>query len=83
MLDKENGVKIGEVDLDLDYSREKLDERVYCFMLYLHSAGYPRFLLLLKDEACSDKYLRIGIGFVQRQHASWLIDSETSSVCLK
>lgn len=83
LLDKENRVKIGEVDLDLDYSREILDEGVFCFMLYKHSVGYPRFLLLSKDEACSDKYLRIGIGFVQRQHASWLIDSETQSVCLK
>lgn len=54
LLDKENGVKIGEVDLNLDYSREKLDEGVYCFMLYKHSVGYPRFPLLSKDKACCD-----------------------------
>jgi hypothetical protein len=83
LLDKENGVKIGEVDLDLDYSREELDEGVYCFLLYKHSVGYPRFLLLSKNEARGDKYLRIGIGFVQRQHASWLMDSETQTLCLK
>lgn len=48
LLDAADGVKIGEADLDLDYSMEELSMGVYCFLLYRHSLGHPRFLLLLK-----------------------------------
>lgn len=84
LLNLPGGEQIGEVDLDLEcYTKDEVAFKLYCFMLYKNSLGYPRFLLLRKTgDGTGSEYQRVGIGFVKRRYADWLLDSDVRTICL-